>query len=92
LLCPLSRAASDVRTLALVAAFIPNNPAPTEQRPPKMYATAVREPTAQASRTATMSRNGNRTTYSRRRNAIAPCSMRSARSCIGREPAGWPRT
>ncbi len=86
---PLERAASEVRTLALVAAFIPKRPAAIEQLPPRMYAIAVCAPTAHASSSATMRRNGTSTMYSRLRKAMAPVSISPARSCIAAVPAEW---
>ncbi len=85
---PCARAASLVRTLARVADSMPASPARMEQRPPAMYATAVRGVIAHPSRTATITRKGRRIVYSRRRKVIAPVWIMSARSRIAAEPSG----
>ncbi len=87
--CPRSRAASDVRTLASVAAFIPKNPASSEHRAPPMYAAEVgNESSATYKRTATMMMNGMSTEYSRLKNALAPSRIRDASSAIRSVPIG----
>jgi hypothetical protein len=70
--CPLSRAASLVRTFARVAAFIPASPARIEEMPPATYAYAVNSPMATYRSAPMMRTKGITTEYSRRRNAIAP--------------------
>ena len=67
-------AASDVRTLAFVAALIPKKPASTELTAPKINAAAVFIPSPGANiiNTATMIMNTASTLYSLKRNAIAP--------------------
>jgi hypothetical protein len=89
---PTARAACAVRTLALVAAFMPMNPASIEQIAPETNASAVREPMPAESRTATTTMNHRRIEYSLRRNAIAPLSIASAISVIRPLPAGWATT
>src|SRR3989304_1678874 len=89
---PTDRAACAVRTLALVAAFMPMNPASMEQTAPEMKASAVRVPMPRASRTATTTMNQTRIEYSLRRNAIAPVSIASAISVMRPLPAGWATT
>ena len=81
---PWARAASVVRTLAFVAARIPMNPALSEQRPPATKASPTGQPTARLSRMATTTSTGSSTVYWRRRNAMAPASIRPA--MIGRSP------
>src|SRR3970040_363592 len=89
---PTVRAACAVRTLALVAAFMPMNPASMEQTAPEMKASAVRVPMPRESRTATTTMNQTRIEYSLRRNAIAPVSIASAISVMRPLPAGWATT
>ena len=89
---PLLRAASAVRTLALVAAFMPMKPASIEHSAPDTKARAVRGPMAIDRRTATTTMNPTRIEYSRRRKAIAPVWMAPAISIMAPEPAGWATT
>jgi hypothetical protein len=89
---PESRAASEVRTLALVAAFIPMKPAAVDERAPNRKAPAVSGPIAHQSRTPTISTKTASTEYSRFRNAMAPASIWSARSRMISLPAGCLRS
>jgi hypothetical protein len=89
---PRVRAACAVRTLALVAAFIPTNPASIEHIAPEMKASAVREPMPSESRTATTTMNQTRIEYSLRRKVMAPLSIASAISVMEPLPAGWATT
>ena len=58
--------------MARVAAFMPRNPAITEQIAPAKNANAVLTPSCQASSSATTTTKIERTMYSRFRKAMAP--------------------
>ena len=85
---PCARAASDVRTLARVAAVIPKKPARIEHAAPATYAIAVFLPTAMLNRMATTTMNGTSTEYSRLKNALAPLWICAARSRMVSFPSG----
>ena len=85
-------AAAEVRTFALVADFMPKNPAMTEQRAPMRYAAAVGGEMAHANPAATTATATANMEYSRRRKAIAPAWICSAMAPIASLPLGWPFT
>ena len=82
------RAASAVRTLALVAACMPMNPASMERNAPHRKATPVSQRTPQTSRPNTTAMKTRRMEYSRRRNTMAPSWIASEISRMRSVPTG----
>src|SRR5262252_2746548 len=89
---PMLRAASAVRTFALVAAFMPTKPASMEQSAPATKASAVYRLMARERNTATTTMKAARIEYSRRRKAMAPVCMAAAISVMALEPRGCAAT
>ena len=87
LFMPDSMAALAVRTLALVATFIPKKPARMEQSAPSRKQSAVPQLIKKPIRTNRTATKIARILYSDIRNASAPSAIAEAISCIREVPA-----
>jgi hypothetical protein len=90
--CPDARAASAVRTLALVAAFIPMKPAVIEANAPKKKASAVHIPIAHQRRPPTTSDEDDEHRVLTLQERHGAASIWSAMSRITSLPGECPRT